>query len=230
MGVPKGCARAAADASPAADRGAAPASLDGRRRYACTMSPKPASKPAQPPVIYQLRIELLRLEPLIWRRLFVPSSLKLAKLDRVLQAAMGWNNTHLHEWLIEGQRYGIPDEDGADQGMRDDRKVTVGSVLNDSVGSFTHDYDFGDGWEHQVTVEQRLALQEGRNDWPMCIAGENACPPDDVGGPDGYLDFLRGIRDPQHEQHLDYWRWWGGPFDPSGFSLNAANVAIRRVR
>jgi len=194
------------------------------------MSPKPASKQTKPYVVYQLRVDLLRLEPLIWRRILVPGSLKLAKLDRVLQAAMGWNNTHLHEWLIQGQRYGIPDEEWGEQGMRDDRKITVSSVLHDSVDRFTHNYDFGDGWEHQVTVEKRLEVQDGRNDWPMCIAGENACPPDDVGGPDGYLDFLQAVRDPQHEQHLDYWRWWGGPFDPAGFSLNAANMAIRRVR
>ena len=183
------------------------------------MSLKPANKRTPPAVVYQLRIELLRLEPLIWRRILVPGALKLVKLDRVLQAAMGWNNTHLHEWVIQGQRYGMPDEAWGEQGMRNDRKITVSSALHDSVDSFTHNYDFGDGWEHQVTVEKRLAVQEGRNDWPMCIAGENACPPDDVGGPDGYLEFLQAVRDPQHEQHLDYWRWWGGPFDPAGFSV-----------
>jgi hypothetical protein len=194
------------------------------------MSPKPPSKQTQPTVIYQLRVELQRLEPLVWRRILVPGTVKLAKLDRVLQAAMGWNNTHLHEWVIQGQRYGAPDDEWADQDVRDDRKVTVGAVLTELVDKFTHNYDFGDGWEHQVTVEQRLPVQEGRNDWPMCIAGENACPPDDVGGPDGYLNFLEALRKPQHEQHLDYWRWWGGPFESTSFSINAANLALRRVR
>jgi len=194
------------------------------------MSPKPEPKRTQPPVVYQLRIELQQLQPLIWRRILVPSTIKLAKLDRVMQAAMGWNNSHLHEWLIQEQRYGIPDQDWADEGVRDDRKVTVGAVLTDSVDSFTHSYDFGDGWEHLIIVEQRLEADEGRNDWPMCIAGENACPPDDVGGPDGYLDFLEAMRNPQHEEHLDYWRWWGGPFEATDFSLNAANAAIRRAR
>ncbi len=186
---------------------------------------------AQPRIAYQLRIELQHIAPLIWRRILVPDTTKLAKLDRIVQASMGWTNSHLHDWHIERQRYGIPDDEWAGSGdMRDERKFTVGAVLGEEVNEFMYSYDFGDGWDHRITVEERLPIQEGRNDWPMCLAGESACPPEDVGGPPGYMDFLQAMRDPLHEQHADYWSWWGGPFDPTGFGINAANMAIRKLR
>ena len=181
--------------------------------------------------VYQLRIELQHIEPLVWRRILVPETLKLAKLDRIVQAAIGWTNSHLHDWRIGQQRYGVPDEEwiGSSQ-MLDERKFTIGQVLGEQVRAFDYSYDFGDGWDHRITVEERLPVQAGRNDWPMCLAGENACPPEDVGGPPGYMEFLQAMREPKHEQHADYWRWWGGPFDPQAFSINAANMAIRKLR
>jgi hypothetical protein len=188
-------------------------------------------KRAQPVRIYQMRIELQHVEPKIWRRILVPDTLKLAKLDRVVQAAMGWTNSHLHDWQIEQRRYGIPSDEWLGTGdMLDERKFTVGAVLGDSVRTFAYSYDFGDGWDHSIFVEECLPVREGQNDWPMCVAGENACPPEDVGGPPGYMDFLEAMYNPRHEQHADYWRWWGGPFDPKSFGINAANLAIRKLR
>jgi len=185
----------------------------------------------QPTRIYQLRIELQHIEPLVWRRILVPDTLKLAKLDRIVQAAMGWSNSHLHDWHIEQRRYGVPDREWVGSGdMLDERKVAIGAVLGERVESFAYRYDFGDDWQHRLVVEARLPVQEGRNDWPMCLAGENACPPEDVGGPPGFMDFLEAMHNPAHEQHADYWRWWGGPFDPRAFSINAANTAIRKLR
>lgn len=181
--------------------------------------------------VYQLRIELQHIEPLIWRRILVPNTIKLSKLDRVVQAVMGWTNSHLHDWHIGSQHYGVPDEEWiGNSAMLDERKFTIGQVLGEQVKAFAYSYDFGDGWDHRITVEKHLPVQEGRNDWPMCLAGENACPPEDVGGPPGYMNFLQAMRDPNHEQHADYWRWWGGPFDQNTFSINAANMAIRKLR
>ncbi|MFC5610358.1 plasmid pRiA4b ORF-3 family protein [Variovorax soli] len=203
----------------------------GWRCYARRMSAKTTSKRPKTSCIYQLRIELQHIEPLIWRRIFVPDALRLAKLDRVVQAAMGWTNSHLHDWHIEQQRYGIPDEEWIGGGdMLDERKVTIGAVLGEHVQAFGYGYDFGDDWQHNITVEQRLEIQEGRNNWPMCLAGENACPPEDVGGPPGYMDFLEAMHNSRHGQHADYLRWWGGPFDPRAFSINAANMTIRKLR
>lgn len=180
--------------------------------------------------VYQLRIELQYIEPLIWRRMLVPDTLKLSKVDRLVQAVMGWANSHMHAWRIGSQSYGVPDEEWiGSSAMLDERKFTIGQVLGEQVETFVYSYDFGDGWDHRITVEECLPVQDGRNDWPMCLAGQNACPPEDVGGPPGYMDFLQAMRDPNHEQHADYWRWWGGPFDPYAFSINTANMAIRRL-
>ncbi|MBI5277690.1 MAG: plasmid pRiA4b ORF-3 family protein [Burkholderiales bacterium] len=186
---------------------------------------------AGPKSIYQLRIDLRHIEPRIWRTILVPDTLTLAKLDRVVQAAMGWTNSHLHDWDIGGKRYGIPDPEWDNEGdMLDERKFTAGAVLGQDIEEFGYQYDFGDGWEHRLIVEKRAAPQPHYNTWPMCIAGANACPPEDVGGPPGYMDFIQAVRTPTHEEHRRMWQWNGGPFDPTAFSVNEANRAIRRLR
>jgi hypothetical protein len=143
-----------------------------------------------PKCIYQLRIELQYIEPRIWRTILVPDTLTLAKLDRVVQAAMGWTNSHMHDWAIEERRYGQPDPEwGRD--MLDERKFTLGKVLDKGVEEFDYHYDFGDGWRHRIAVDKRLTPQHEYNTWPMCLAGANACPPEDVGGPPGYMEFVQ---------------------------------------
>jgi hypothetical protein len=108
----------------------------------------PAKKPSrrtEPQRIYQLLVALDEIQPTIWRRLWVADTLTLAKLDRVIQAAMGWTNSHLHEFKIAGRRYGIPDDEWPDDNPpSDDRRSHIGAVLDDSVSEFTYLYDFGD--------------------------------------------------------------------------------------
>ncbi len=144
---------------------------------------------------------------------------------------MGWTNSHLHDFRIEGRRYGIRnDEWGLDGDLLEDKRFQLGDVLSSEVQEFEYVYDFGDDWRHLVKVEQVLQPREDVNTWPMCLAGANACPPEDVGGTPGYMEFLHAMRDTVHEEHGAMWRWWGGPFDPNGFDSNAANLAIRRLR
>jgi len=103
----------------------------------------------EPRRIYQIHVALQEIHPTIWRRLWVPDILTLAKLDRVIQAAVGWTNSHLHEFVIAGRRYGIPDDESLDDApLLDDRKFTVGTVLGESVREFLYVYDFGDHWQH----------------------------------------------------------------------------------
>lgn len=190
-----------------------------------------ASRRSPPTNIYQLLVSLDEIEPKIWRRLWVPDTLTLAKLDRVIQAAMGWTNSHLHEFAIDGHRYGIVDPEwDQEPDLLEDKRFRMGNVLGTRVQDFLYTYDFGDSWVHSVKIEQVLAAREGINTWPMCIAGANACPPEDVGGTYGYMEFLQAMRDPTHEEHEAMWRWWGGPFDPNGFDVNAANIAIRQLK
>ena len=183
-----------------------------------------------PQRIYQLYVALDEVQPTIWRRLWVPATLTLAKLDRVIQTAMGWTNSHLHEFVIAGCRYGMPDDEWPeDDPILDDRRHRIGAVLIDGLSEFAYTYDFGDNWRHTVIIEKVMAPNE-LNTRPVCLAGKNACPPEDVGGVGGYMEFLEAIRNPVHEEHIAMWRWCGGPFDPSGFDVNATNAAIRKLR
>ena len=179
-----------------------------------------------------LRIELLDVAPLVWRRVLVPDRWTLASLHGYLQWVMGWTDSHAHEFLV-GEGIVAPDwwiaEIGCDddtRGYRDERRVSVAAVLSElrGTGEFEYHYDMGDGWQHRVVVESLPPLAETRDRlFPVCLAGENACPPEDVGGPSGYALFLEALADRDHEQHEDLVRWIGGVFDPKGFDLNRIN-------
>jgi hypothetical protein len=178
----------------------------------------------------QLRIELRWVEPLVWRRILVPETVTLAKLHAILQRTMGWTNSHLHEFEIERRRYGIrnPEWDfGAPVG--DERRARLQSFLDAGVRRFTYRYDFGDDWEHLVKVEDLLP-PDPDSTLIACTGGENACPPEDVGGPPGYAEFLAALADPTHEEHEDMRRWIGYPFDPAAFDRNALNQLLARIR
>jgi hypothetical protein len=179
--------------------------------------------------IYQLRVELKYLRPAIWRRLVVPGSIKLSTLHAVLQTAMGWEGGHLHEFIIGESHYGMADPGGWDPMpvQREDRAM-LASALG-ALKTFTYLYDFGDGWEHKIKVE-RILPPDPQLHLPFCVVGANACPPDDVGGVPGYLDFLDAIRDPNHEDHEDMLEWCGGTFDPTAFDIDAVNERLAAIR
>ena len=179
--------------------------------------------------IYQLRIELLDLEPAIWRRILVPAAIKLHKLHVVLLWTMGWAGGHLHEFVIGQDHYGIPDPDYDTPPLiqREDR-ITLSAALG-ARKAFTYLYDYGDGWEHRVTVEKILPPDPGLKS-PRCLDGAHACPPEDVGGPPGYVDFLQAINDPKHEEHKSMLEWCGGSFDPTAFRIDDINETLRQIK
>jgi hypothetical protein len=178
---------------------------------------------------YQLRVELKYLKPPIWRRLLVPGSIKLSRLHAVLQAVMGWHGGHLHEFIVGGTHYGRPDPDWPDPmpALREDR-ATLAAALG-GVATFTYLYDFGDGWEHKIKVEKVLA-PDPQLARPLCIVGVNACPPEDVGGPPGYVEFLQAIRNPNHEEHAAMLEWCGGGFDPTAFDIDAVHERLAEIK
>ena len=179
--------------------------------------------------IYQLRIELKYVTPAVWRRVAVPGSIKLATLHLVLQETMGWLGGHLHEFVIADTHYGVPDPDWPDNPplARDDR-ATLAAALG-ALKSFTYLYDFGDGWEHKVKVEKILA-PDPHLKLPFCLDGANACPPEDVGGPPGYANFLEAIADPKHEEHADMLEWCGGSFDRAAFNALDVNHRLADIK
>lgn len=179
---------------------------------------------------YQLRVELKGIEPLIWRRILVPENVALPKLHVILQWAMGWSNSHLHEYEIGRRRYGMRDDDwGDDDPPLDERRVRLKPLIESGVRRFTYLYDFGDHWEHTVKIEDLVSPKSGAAP-VLCTAGENACPPEDVGGPPGYFEFLAALKDPANEQHSDMLRWIGGAFDPAAFDIADINERLATIK
>jgi hypothetical protein len=177
----------------------------------------------------QLRIELREVQPRVWRRILVPENITLSKLHVALNWAMGWHGGHLHEYEIARQRYGIPDPDWPDGGMTDERRIRLKPMLTDGLRRFRYIYDLGDYWEHDVTVED-LIVPTASTPAVRCLAGENACPPEDVGSAAGYAEFLAAIADPAHEDHDTMLQWIGGSFDPAAFDLDAVNARLASIK
>ena len=203
------------------------------------MAPRPSTSPRAvarrvaklTALQYQLRIELKHVEPLIWRRVLVPENVTLARLHAILLSAMGWGGGHLHEFRIARCRYGIPDEEDwpEDDPLFDERRFRLKGLVESGARRFTYLYDFGDGWEHMIKVEDIVVPQSDAQ--PIrCIAGENACPPENVGGPDGYAEFLTAINNPVHEEHSSMLRWAGGAFDPVAFNVADANERLATIK
>lgn len=178
--------------------------------------------------IYTLRVELQYIEPLIWRRLLVPTNIALPRLHSVLQVAIGWTDSHLHSFHIGDRVYSNTDN-LEELNMLGEKGHTLGALQGETVREFGYEYDFGDGWEHRIVVE---AVGKPVPDWsyPLCVAGERACPPEDVGGIPGYQAFLEAIANPDDEEHDSMLVWVGGAFDPEGFDINCVNRELRRLR
>lgn len=180
--------------------------------------------------IATVRVELRDTDPLIWREVEVPTSITLKVLHDIIQAVMGWFDYHLWEFTIGKQRYGLPmDEDWGTAPRKDAAKVRLRDVLKPRRTTIDYLYDFGDSWEHVVKIEDLVAP---RPSLPpvVCLAGANACPPEDVGGPPGYAEFLAILADPAHEEHADMLRWAGGSFDPTAFDPEATNALLKTIK
>jgi hypothetical protein len=182
-----------------------------------------------PPAIYQIKITLRGTRPPVWRRLLIPAELTLEQLHHVLQAAMGWQNCHLHESLIGRQRYGALDPDDSfmgGEGPIDERSGRLSEVFRKPGAKAEYTYDFGDNWEHAVIFEKILTPEAGLI-YPLCIAGKLHGPPEDCGGIGGFYDFLETVGNPDHEEHEAMLEWFGGSFDPQSFSLDAVNRRLQ---
>ncbi len=180
--------------------------------------------------LVQLRIELQHLKPAIWRRLLVPETITLDQLHQVLQIAMGWTDSHLHEFEIGHTRYGIRDPDWPDTPPTvPEQRVTLAQAIAPGVKQFTYVYDFGDDWHHKVRVEAILD-NELNVPAPVCTEGANHCPPEDVGGPPGYIEFLQAINDPSHKEHAEMLEWAGDDFDPTAFDIDTINTRLLKLK
>lgn len=181
--------------------------------------------------IYQIKVTLKYSKPPIWRRLEVPGQTRLDKLHLILQAAMGWWNAHLHQFIVGQTYYGEPHPDYDMWGpeMLDESKYRLNQIAPREKSKFVYEYDFGDSWEHTILVEKILPPEKGVS-YPRCIKGKRACPPEDVGGVWGYAEFVEAITDPNHPDHADMLEWVGDDFDPEAFDLAEINEALQRFK
>lgn len=145
---------------------------------------------------------------------------------------MGWTNSHLHRFKIEGKEYGDPDllfDDVEPLEFEDSTSIKISETLPKSGKRllFEYEYDFGDGWDHDVLFEGCVQAERGKR-YPVCLEGARHCPPEDVGGTPGYEEFLEAVVDPEHERHDEFLRWAGGRFDPEGFDAVKMTKKMRR--
>jgi hypothetical protein len=180
---------------------------------------------------YRLKITLRDCQPPIWRRIVVRADMKLDRLHRVIQTAMGWSDCHLHQFVVGRVFYGQPDLEGDDFGTEtlNEKRYTVTDLAPGAKKKFIYEYDFGDSWEHEVLVEEVLPPDPDFKH-PVCLDGANACPPEDCGGSPGYAEFVDAIADPKHEQHEEMKEWVGGAWDATRFSLEHTNADLKRIK
>jgi hypothetical protein len=167
-------------------------------------------------------------KPPVWRRIVVGSDTTLGELAPILEAAMGWLGGHLHAFEVDGTRYGTPDPDW-DLDDLDEDEFLLGDVLPAVGSKMRWDYDFGDGWEHTVLVE-KIGPADPEVEYPVCLAGRRACPPEDCGGPFGYAALLDALADPGHPDHEQLRAWAPADFDPARFNTEEANIAMHSPR
>ena len=178
-------------------------------------------------MLYEINVELQEIEPLIWRVLRVPSRTSLLRLHWILQRAMGWTNSHLHLFEVDGKRYGEPSTEW-DIEVLDSRKMTLEKIFSGGRTSFLYEYDLGDSWRHEITL---LGTVEGEaEEKPGCAGGARACPPEDCGSTTGYYHLLVALSDPDHEDHDAMLEWVGDKFDPNAFDVAAVDQALKRLR
>lgn len=184
------------------------------------------------PSHYTLYLEMQDIKPMIWRRIHVDGRVRLDALHHVLQAAMGWTDSHLHSFEIGDKHYGVPDPEyeDADQ-LLDEKKYRINQLL-DVGDSCIYLYDFGDSWHHRIAVETIEDIDDAnsgaRNAWVE--SGAQACPPEDAGGARGYQESLDTLEnEPYSDEAKQFQTWAGLDFDPNRFDRHAANAAIDRM-
>lgn len=188
--------------------------------------------------VYQLKIALRGIRPPIWRRVLVPSNITFDQLHLIIQEAMGWGNYHLYQFDTEDAIIDVPHPDDffihPRKDMLDSRKVRIKTYLSQEKDKVLYTYDFGDNWEHIVTLEKIEKRTEPLTH-PICIKGKRACPPEDVGGVWGYQDVLDMMQDDTRKQEREeflewYDEWYGDDFDPEYFDIEEVNGRLATIK
>lgn len=179
------------------------------------------------PAILQVRVKLLGVsKPSVWRRLLVPHEIRLDQFHEVIQVAMGWSNYHMHVFCTDSCEYGVAD---SELGFLDERRMTLCQLLSEPGDQIHYTYDFGDVWQHQITLEKVLE-EDPEQVFPICTAGKGACPPEDCGSAWGYAHLQEVLADPSDGEHASMLGWLelesAADFDAAAFEIDAVNETL----
>lgn len=173
--------------------------------------------------IFQVKIALNGSAPPIWRKILISNTMNLYAFHQAVQIAMGWTDSHLHQFIDSKSRYGIIDPDfNFDDDLLDELDFKVKDILKFEGDSILYEYDFGDDWEHSIILE-KIQPYDKEKPLPFCITGRKGCPPEDVGGIWGYKDFLKKWSNRSHPENQELREWAGDYFDPDNFDKNKIN-------
>lgn len=196
----------------------------------------PANKKRGKPTVVatqnvQIKIALKDIKPPIWRRLVIPDSCTLTKLHDIIQLAMGWQDCHLHAFEIDGVRLTSASCDpGNEMGMENEARVRLSDIIRAKVKKFGYEYDFGDGWLHEISVEKILPIDPA-NKYPACTGGKRACPPEDCGSYPGYMNILTALKATRKsEDQNEILEWLGDGYDPEYFDLKSVNSRLKKLK
>ena len=180
--------------------------------------------------IARLRIELEHIEPRIWRKVEVSLTTNLRALHQLIQAVMPWESTHLYQFTIGDRVYGEPGPEDVHWGRKiyQARGMRLGTLIGRGITALVYTYDFGDDWQHRVTVES-VSDADPNLDYPVFLTGERRAPPEDVGGPPGFMEFIEAMANRNHTQHKAMVRWYGGPFNSVDFGEAEIIARVREM-
>jgi Plasmid pRiA4b ORF-3-like protein len=174
--------------------------------------------------VYAIKVTLLGTSPPVWRRILVPRDITLGNLHRTLQTVMGWTNCHLHQFGRQRQRMTDPRSRVVTKAA-DENRTKLGELIWTVGARLLYEYDFGDGWQHELLLEEVLFGEESFQQ--ICVAGKRCCPPEDCGGPQGFAEVLKAVQDANHPNHEEALEWLGD-FVPESFSADKINRRLRR--
>lgn len=178
--------------------------------------------------IFLLEISLLDCKPSIWRKVMVPADIQLEDLHKVIQSTMGWSNSHLHQF-IQGGIFYLPGHSVDTEWQEEDeihyKGILLSALLSSENEKIYYEYDFGDGWVHEIVLEKILPVEKDTK-YPICTSGEMDCPPEDCGGAGGYQEILKILKQPDHEEYDTYIEWMGEDYDPTHFDIKFVNELL----
>ena len=181
-------------------------------------------QPEIPVEVYVVKVTLLGTSPPVWRRILVPRDITLHHLHRTLQTVMGWTNSHLHQFVLQTQRFSDP-RSRVGSKVANENGTRLGELIRAVGARLLYEYDFGDGWQHELLLEEVLLGDETFQQ--TCVAGKRCCPPEDCGGPQGFAELLEVLQDANHPSHDEACEWLGD-FVPESFSADEVNRRLCR--